>query len=313
MRAVNLDELRAKLLAGRLTALARAISLVDAGSSEGRQLLAALEPRHDHTRVIGITGTPGAGKSSLINALIAELRRAERSVAVVAVDPSSPLTGGAVLGDRTRMSEHASDPGVFIRSVSGRGHLGGLSRSTESIITLLAAAGWPLVILETIGTGQSEIDVLNVADVNVVVNAPGLGDDVQAIKAGVLEIADVLVVNKADLPHAEQTVCDLRAMLQHRKVGRRDIPVLQTVAVDGRGVAALLAEVDVTLSGITPERRRARLRQRTRQTLARAVADEVLQRVASADDARVDSLCEDLLDGRCEPDEAVRRLLGWIL
>lgn len=313
MAAVKHDELITRLRDGNMAALARAISLADSGSEDGRRLHREVGRHSGDARVLGITGAPGAGKSSLINALITALRRADRRVAVVAVDPSSLISGGAVLGDRTRMGIHSADSGVFIRSVSGRGHLGGLSRSTESIIDLLAAAGWPLIILETIGTGQSETEIVNVADVNIVINAPGLGDDIQAVKAGVLEIADILVVNKADLPLAKQTVRDLQVMLQHRRIGALDVPVLETVATEETGISELLATVDAKLATITGEVRRERLRNHIRKTLARQVGETVEQRLMARPDPEIETLCEDVLNGECDSEDAVRQLMGLVL
>ena len=185
-----------RLLGGDVAALARAISLLEVGGQQSDALAARLRGHAGQARVIGFTGPPGAGKSTLISAYVAALRARAESVAILAVDPSSPLSGGAVLGDRTRMGEHSTDPGVFIRSVAARGHLGGLALSIPGILDAVDAAGWPTIILETVGAGQSETEIVEFADVKVVLNAPGLGDDVQAIKAGILEIADVLVVKQ---------------------------------------------------------------------------------------------------------------------
>ena len=187
---------------------------------------------------IGFTGPPGAGKSTLIDAYIAALRTRGHSVAVAAVDPSSPISGGAVLGDRMRMRRHAEDPGVFIRSVASHGHLGGLSESIHRIVDAMDAAGRDFIIIETVGAGQSEVEVVEIADICVVVNAPNMGDEVQAMKAGILEIADVLVVNKADLPLAQRTTKQLTNMLELRRQNR-DVPVLETVALTETGIDAL--------------------------------------------------------------------------
>ncbi len=229
---------------GSRVALARAVTLLENDRPGAGELHAALASRRGRAHVVGITGAPGAGKSTLISALLRELRARGRSVAVLAIDPSSPISGGALLGDRVRMGEPGEDEGVFIRSVSSRGHLGGLSRSAERIIDLFDAAGFGVVIVETVGTGQSEIEISRFADTSVVVCPPGLGDEVQAIKAGILEIADVLVVNKADLPLAVRTARDLETApgLRHRRGWT--VPVLSTVATDGKGVAALVDALD---------------------------------------------------------------------
>ena len=213
--------LRARVLDGDVAALARAISVVEGPGEFGRELHRAIRSQAGGAEIVGITGPPGVGKSSLINALISELRGHDVRVAVVAVDPSSPVTGGSVLGDRTRMGRHTDDPGVYIRSVSARGSVGGLSAQIVGVLDLIDAAGWKFIILETVGAGQSETDIAEVADINVVVNAPGFGDDVQAIKAGILEIADVLVVNKADLPEAGIVARQLEAMLRLRTTRKR--------------------------------------------------------------------------------------------
>jgi LAO/AO transport system ATPase len=222
---------------GNRRALARAITAVENETAEGRALLQALSPRTS-ARTIGITGPPGAGKSTLVSALIRELLARGKSVAVVAVDPSSPFTGGAVLGDRIRMGDVHGDPRVFIRSLAARGHLGGLTRTARDVLAVVTTAPFDVVLIETVGTGQSEVEIARIAQTTVVVCPPGLGDDVQALKAGVLEIADVLVVNKADLPDAERTERELRAMLGLRRGDRRP-PVVKTSAASGAGVPAL--------------------------------------------------------------------------
>ncbi|MBN9463294.1 MAG: methylmalonyl Co-A mutase-associated GTPase MeaB [Burkholderiales bacterium] len=242
----------AAVLEGSRIALARAVTLIENDRPGAADLHAALAARRGHAHVVGITGAPGAGKSTLISALLRELRARARRVAVLAVDPSSPISGGALLGDRVRMSEAGADEDVFIRSVSSRGHLGGLSRTAGRIIDVFDAAGFNVVIVETVGTGQSEVEISRFADTNVVVCPPGLGDEVQAIKAGILEIADVLVVNKADLPSAARTVRDLKIApgLRHH-VGWK-VPVLSTVATEGEGIAALVDALDahVQVGGI---------------------------------------------------------------
>ena len=232
------------ILDGSRTALARAATLLENDRPGAQALHASLASHCGRAHVVGITGAPGAGKSTLINALLAELVRQGRRTAVLAVDPSSPVTGGALLGDRVRMGDAGEHEGVFIRSVSSRGHLGGLSRTAGRIIDLFDAAGFDLVIVETVGTGQSEVEIARFADTKVVVCPPGLGDEVQAIKGGVLEIADLLVVNKGDLPSAARTAHELQTSpgLRRRDGGR--VPVLRTVATTGEGVAALVEQID---------------------------------------------------------------------
>ena len=235
--------LPAGLRQGDRRAVARAISRIEQGGADAPALRAALAPHLGRAHVIGITGAPGAGKSTLVHALLGELLARGQRIAVVAVDPSSPISGGAVLGDRVRMGEHGAHADVFIRSVASRGHLGGLSPTTSAIVDVLDAAGFDTVIVETVGAGQSEVEIMSVADTRLVVCPPGLGDEVQAIKAGILEIADVLVVTKADLPGADATSRDLREMLQLRTrpaAGAWKVPVLSVRAAAGEGIAALV-------------------------------------------------------------------------
>ena len=231
-----------RVLQGDRRAVARAITLVESRDPEARPLMAALYPRTGRAHVLGVTGPPGSGKSTLVDRLIEAHRREGRKVGVVAVDPSSPYTGGALLGDRVRMDKRQTDPEVFIRSMATRGHLGGLSRASADAARILDAAGKDVVILETVGVGQSEVDVVRVADTVLVVAVPGLGDDIQNIKAGLMEIGDVFVVNKADREGAEKTVAELTAWLEHGPSGWTP-PIVQTVAATGKGTDELVAAV----------------------------------------------------------------------
>ena len=227
-----------RIRAGERRAIARAITAVENDPARAQSVRDALAPHLGRAHVVGITGPAGAGKSTLVNALLGEFLARGHTVAVVAVDPSSPLTGGAVLGDRIRMAEHQANERVFIRSLAARGHAGGLSRATAPVIDVLDAAGFDLILVETVGAGQSDVAIARLARTRIVVYPPGLGDEVQALKAGMLEIADILVVNKADLPGADRTARDLLAMpARHGTQSKR--PVMKTVSTTGDGVAKL--------------------------------------------------------------------------
>lgn len=224
--------------AGDRRAIARAITAVENDPQRADALRTGLASSFGRAHIVGITGPAGAGKSTLVSALVGELLKRGNKVAVVAIDPSSPFTGGAVLGDRIRMAEHQANERVFIRSLAARGHPGGLSRTTSQIVDVLDAAGFDIVLVETVGAGQSDVAIAALARTRIVVYPPGLGDEIQALKAGVLEIADILVVNKADLPGADRTARDLLAMPAGRGAGKKR-PVLKTVATTGEGIAAL--------------------------------------------------------------------------
>ncbi|MBI1906692.1 MAG: methylmalonyl Co-A mutase-associated GTPase MeaB [Rhodocyclales bacterium] len=274
----------ARILARERPALARAVTLLENERAGAAELAASLVAHCGRAHVLGITGAPGSGKSTLINALLGELTRRGRQVAVVAVDPSSPVSGGALLGDRVRMGEHGAGDNVFIRSLSARGHLGGVARATGRVVDLFDAAGFDVVIVETVGVGQSEVDIGRVADTRIVVCAPGLGDEVQAIKAGVLEIADILAVSKGDQPDARRTLRDVRTAAQARHASGREPDVVLTVATAGQGVAELvdLAEAHAREFGVG---------RRAREAAPRAVA-------AAAPHATDDALFEALAGWR---------------
>jgi len=279
---VNSQDLVAHLRAGDRRSLARAISVVETGGPPARELLAAAYPYTGNAHVVGITGPPGAGKSTLVTALALEWRSRGASVGIVAVDPTSPFTGGAVLGDRIRMQALGGDPGVFIRSMASRGRLGGLARATADAVAMLDAAGFQVVLIETVGAGQGEVDIARAAHTTLVVEVPGMGDDVQSIKAGVLEIADVFVVNKADREGADKTVRQLRAMLHlaDRQPGAWEPPVLTAVATMATGSAAIVDAATRHLmylreTGLAGER----ARHAAERELAAAVQELALERL----------------------------------
>jgi LAO/AO transport system kinase len=232
-----------QIAGGNVRALARAATGIENGDPEAIAVLRELEPRVGRATIVGITGPSGAGKSTLIDALARELRKEGRTVGILAVDPSSRTTGGAILGDRIRMLAHHADPGVFIRSMATRGTLGGLAEATGDVARLLDAAGRDFVLIETVGVGQAEIAIADLAQVTVVVLVPGMGDDVQSIKAGILEIADIYVVNKADQPGADRLVRELGAALSLGGPGARQPPIVRTVASEGQGIAELAAAI----------------------------------------------------------------------
>ena len=244
--APAVPELVSRAREGDPAAVARLITLVEDASPLLREVMAALGAHPDRAHVLGITGAPGVGKSTTTNALVAGMRRAGKRVGVLAVDPSSPFSGGALLGDRVRMGEHALDKDVYIRSMGARGHLGGLAWSTPQAVRVLDAAGCDVVVVETVGVGQSEVEVAGLADTTLVLLAPGMGDGIQAAKAGILEVGDLYAVNKADREGADRTRRELRSMLAmaERREGDWRAPVLQTVASTGQGIDELLAEID---------------------------------------------------------------------
>jgi len=287
------------LLAGDEATLARALSVLERGGAQAESLATRLRPHAGAALVVGFTGPPGVGKSTLISAYIAELRRAGESVAVLAVDPSSPVSGGAVLGDRTRMNGHSADPRVFIRSVSSRGQPGGLARAIPAFIDALDAAGWPTIVLETVGTGQTDAEALAFADVGILLSAPGMGDDVQAIKAGLQEVADILVVNKCDLPGADQTAQQLSRMLGLRGPESPRPPVIGTSSVTDQGVAELATAI--RLLGRAADRDDPA--RRLQRAVLRSVEAEFRARLASLDRSLMDGFCAQILeDGRTLPE-----------
>lgn len=236
-----------RILEGDVRHAARLMRLVDDQDQRALDALATLFPHTGYAHIVGVTGNPGSGKSTLVNKLIGIYRARDKRVGCIAVDPTSPFSGGAILGDRVRMQEHALDPGVFIRSVATRGNLGGVSRSTPALVQIMDAMHYDVIIIETVGVGQDEIDIVQMADTSVVVNVPGMGDDVQASKAGVLEIADVLVINKADKDGAKRLRRELRTMLgldESDKRGKWVPPISETIAVNGTGVEDLVDIID---------------------------------------------------------------------
>lgn len=286
-KVVDVDTLLAKGQQGDKRSTARLISMIEHGGSESEATLAKLWPHTGKAKIIGITGPPGAGKSTMTDKLAKHWRSKGLKVGIVAVDPTSPFSGGAILGDRVRMGDLTLDPNVFIRSMGTRGQLGGLSSACAGAVNVLDACGYDMVIIETVGVGQSEVEVVNVADVVAVVTVPGLGDDVQAIKAGIFEIGDLFIVNKADRPGADRTAAELRSMLDMEEDERkRNMPVLLVCAAQNQGVSEACDKMDelfdkLNAEGVIAQRRAARLRQEMltliRDEFGRRIMNPVLE------------------------------------
>ena len=325
-----------QVLDGDRLALTRLLSKVENGTPEGQSALAELFPHGGNAALIGVTGSPGTGKSSLVNQIAYHYRHPSdglepRKVAVVAVDPSSPFSGGAVLGDRIRMNALSGDPGVFIRSMASRGSLGGLAAATAGVVQVFDAAGFDIILIETVGAGQAEVDIARLAHTTLVVEAPGLGDDIQAIKAGILEIADILVVNKADRPGVEQTERALKNMLQLAHPGRRDFhspllpvetgsaeeplwmtPIQRTVATDGSGVLELISLIEehrthLQSTGELARREQARLAAEVEILVQDGLVENWQQSLASGQFQRI---MEQVTERKLSPGEAARQLIG---
>jgi LAO/AO transport system kinase len=313
-RTAPVAELVERARDGDPRALARLISLVEDESPLLREVMAALAPYAGRAHIVGITGSPGVGKSTTTSALVSSYRAAGKRVGVLAVDPSSPFSGGALLGDRVRMQDHATDSGVFIRSMASRGHLGGLAWSTPQALRVLDAAGFDVVLVETVGVGQSEVEIAGMADTTLVLLAPGMGDGIQAAKAGILEVGDIYVVNKADRDGVQNVTRDLRAMLAlaDRAADAWVPPILKTVASRNEGVAEVVAKIDERLAwmqgnGVLVDRRRSRARDEVEAIAMTALRSRFAHLHG---DARLDVLAAKVADGDTDPYAAADELIA---
>jgi LAO/AO transport system kinase len=308
------EEMTNGVLAGNKRSIAKAISAIENCTDESPELIARLFPHTGKAHVIGLTGAGGAGKSTLIEKIIREYRSRGKTVGVIAVDPTSPFSGGAFLGDRIRMQELSTDEGVFIRSMASRNHAGGIARATKDAVKVLDAAGKNIVIVETVGAGQSEVEIIKVAQTIIVVHAPGLGDEIQAIKAGIMEIADIFVVNKADRENADKAVTDIQSNLQlNSKHAIWRPPVLKTTAITGEGIRELVDKIEehrCFLEG-NSECRTASLRNRAEAELVEAIkekaADALIDQLRKK--GRLDELLQKILEKKIDPATAAAKLL----
>lgn len=316
LRGVSSLDLVERVCSGDRRAIARMLSRAEADAAEAREALDALYRRSGRAHVVGITGVPGSGKSTLVAKLVAAAIPSGRKIAVLAIDPSSPFSGGAILGDRIRMGEVSGHPLVFVRSMATRGALGGLAHGTLEAVDVLDAGGYDLILIETVGVGQDEVDVVRASHTTVVVSAPGLGDDIQAIKAGILEIADIHAVSKGDKPEADRAVSELKAMLGLAlpAVGlSRAIPVIKTSAARGEGITELLAAIEahrehLISSGLYEQRRQAILERR----MLKAAEQILHQEFEQHRQGRMAGLVKELATGGLSPQGAARRLVAHI-
>lgn len=308
--AMNVNKLAEEILQGKPRAVARGVTLVENNDQESQELLKALFPHTGRSWIIGITGSPGSGKSTLVDKLVECARKDGKKLGIVAVDPSSPFSGGAILGDRIRMMRHSTDPEVFIRSMATRGHLGGLAKASGEAISILEASGKDLVLLETVGVGQDEVEVVKFADLITVVLIPGAGDEIQVFKAGIMEIADIFVLNKADAPEADRTERQLKAMLELGMMGQPTPPVIKTVATEGSGVASLYQKITKSLAERDEEQRAAR-KKRLIAWMLRDIINEKIYRAAFRNirDSEFEGYIEKIYRRETDPYSVADRIL----
>jgi LAO/AO transport system kinase len=306
------QEIAKGVLVGDRRSIARAITTIENNSPKAQELIASIFPHTGNAHIIGLTGPPGSGKSTVIDKIIREYRRKGKTVGVIAVDPTSPFTGGAFLGDRIRMQELSTDQRVFIRSMASRNYLGGIAKATKNAAKVLDAAGKDIVIVETVGAGQSEVEIIKVAQTIVVLFAPGLGDEIQAIKAGIMEIADIFVVNKADRTNADKAVLDIQAMLQlNNKEKKWKPPVLKTTALTGEGVPQLIKKIEEHRLFLEKEFER-RSREKAEAELVEAIKEKVASSIIEElrREGKLEEFLQKILEKRMDPASIAEKLLN---
>jgi len=308
----KIEEIVQGVLSGDRRSIARAITIMENNEAEAKKLINTIYPYTGKAHVIGLTGPGGSGKSTLIEKIVRECRRRGKTVGVIAVDPTSPFTGGAFLGDRIRMQELSTDQGVFIRSMATRNYPGGIAKATKDAVKILDAAGKDIVIVETVGAGQSEVEIIKVAQTVVVIHAPGLGDEIQAIKAGLMEIADIFVVNKADRENADKAVMDIQAILQlNNKEKAWKTPIIKTVALTGEGVQQLIKELEEHRQFLEKERERKKSLLRAETELTEALKEKVVSSIIDElkKEEKFEELLRKILEREIDPALAAEKLL----
>jgi LAO/AO transport system kinase len=308
----KVEEIAHGVLSGDRRSIARAITFIENNTAEAKKLIALIYPQTGKAHIIGLTGPSGSGKSTLIEKIVREYRRKNKTVGIVAVDPTSPFTGGAFLGDRIRMQELSTDPDVFIRSMATRNYSGGIAKATKDAVKVLDAAGKDIILVETVGAGQSEVEIIKVAQTTVVIHAPGLGDEIQAIKAGIMEIADIFVVNKADRENADKAVMDIQAILQlNNKETAWKTPILKTTALTGEGVPQLIEKIEEHKRFLEKEIGHKRSLGKAEAELVEAIKEKVTSSIIEElkKEGKFEELLQKIVEREIDPASAAEKLL----